>query len=99
MQAYGATLTGMIDIGRYPSGVDDRCEAVVDALARSRFSSKVSADVMRLKYAKLVINLGNAIEAMCAPGAAADELDLARQGRGPRRPARRRHRVLCRGGR
>lgn len=80
VQAYGATLSGLIDVGRYPGGVDDRCQAVARALGRSRFSSVARADVMRFKYAKLILNLANAVEAMCAPGPAADELmSLARE--------------------
>jgi 2-dehydropantoate 2-reductase len=74
VQAFGAKLTGVIDIGRYPRGVDERCEAIAAALAASRFHSRVRADVMRYKYAKLIVNLGNAVEALCAPGPDADEL-------------------------
>jgi 2-dehydropantoate 2-reductase len=80
VQAYGASLTGLIDVGRYPSGLDERCHVLADALGRSRFSSKARADVMRFKYAKLILNLGNAVEAMCGPGSAAEELtSLARE--------------------
>ena len=83
VQAHGAKLSGLIDIGRYPSGVDDRCRAVVAALGRSRFGSAARADVMRLKYAKLILNVGNAVEAMCGTvgsKSAADELTaLARE--------------------
>jgi 2-dehydropantoate 2-reductase len=74
VQAYGANLTGVIDIGRYPHGVDQRCEAIASALAASTFNSRVRADVMRYKYAKLIVNLANAVEALCAPGPDADEL-------------------------
>ena len=31
-------------------------------------------DIMRLKYAKLILNLGNAVEALCGPGERSDEL-------------------------
>ncbi|HEY1590235.1 MAG TPA: 2-dehydropantoate 2-reductase [Solirubrobacteraceae bacterium] len=31
VEAYGAALTGQIDIGRYPSGVDDRCRTLCEA--------------------------------------------------------------------
>jgi 2-dehydropantoate 2-reductase len=75
VQAFGANLTGMIDIGRYPHGVDERCEAIACALAASKFNSRVRADVMRHKYAKLIVNLGNAVEALCEPGPDADELE------------------------
>jgi 2-dehydropantoate 2-reductase len=68
VQAYGAALTGMIDVGRYPSGTDERCEAIAGALDGARFRSGVRPDVMRGKYAKLLVNLGNAVEALCLPG-------------------------------
>ena len=38
----------------------------------------LSADVMRLKYAKLLLNLGNAVDALCGPGDSSDELVDAR---------------------
>jgi 2-dehydropantoate 2-reductase len=65
VQAYATRVTGAIDIGRYPSGVDGRCEAVCAALRAARFESTPREDVMRLKYAKLLTNLGNAVEAIC----------------------------------
>ena len=78
--AYGTALTGMIDVGRYPAGVDRSSRSVAEALGQSRFESRQHADVMRLKYAKLLINLSNAVEATCAPGEAADQLtELARE--------------------
>ena len=78
--AYGTALTGMIDVGRYPAGVDGSSRSIVEALGRARFESGQRADVMRLKYAKLLINLSNAVEAMCPPGEAADQLtELARE--------------------
>jgi 2-dehydropantoate 2-reductase len=74
VQAYGASLTGIIDVGRYPSGVDERCRVLAAALSASRFSSQPRPDIMRFKYAKLIANLANAVEATCEPGAAAEEL-------------------------
>jgi 2-dehydropantoate 2-reductase len=74
VQAYGARGVGVIDVGRYPSGVDALCDEVVDALNRSEFSSKARPDIMRFKHAKLLANLGNAVDAICEPGPAADEV-------------------------
>jgi 2-dehydropantoate 2-reductase len=74
VEAYGTTLTGMIDVGRYPDGIDARCEQVCAALEGSRFTSRPVVDVMRLKHAKLLLNLGNAVEALCGPGEASDAL-------------------------
>jgi 2-dehydropantoate 2-reductase len=74
VQAFGTVLSGIVDVGRYPHGVDDACETIARSLSASRFSSQARPDVMRFKYAKLLVNLGNAVEAMCAPGDAASEL-------------------------
>ena len=73
--AYGAKATGIIDIGRYPDGADELCEELAAAFRASQLHSHVWPDVMRLKYAKLLLNLGNAVDALCGPGEASDELD------------------------
>jgi 2-dehydropantoate 2-reductase len=74
VEAYGTELTGMLDLGRYPGGVDARCEQVCSALEASQFSSHPVTDVMVLKYAKLLMNLGNAVETLCGPGDASEDL-------------------------
>jgi len=66
IEAYGADTTGHIDLGRYPEGVDRRCEEISAALAASRLDSHPVSDVMRLKYAKLMLNLTNAVGALFA---------------------------------
>jgi 2-dehydropantoate 2-reductase len=90
VQAYGSALTGVIDIGRYSSGVDERCRRVFGALSESRFSSEPRPEIMRHKYAKLIANLANVVQAVCGPDdEAADKLaELAREeGRGVLRAA------------
>jgi 2-dehydropantoate 2-reductase len=65
VEAYGAKASGIIDIGRYPDGVDQLCEQLAVALGASQFESTPRPDIMRLKYAKLILNLGNAVGALC----------------------------------
>jgi 2-dehydropantoate 2-reductase len=74
VQAYGAALAGAIDIGRYPSGVDERCRKICDALASGPFRSQPQKDIMRLKRAKLIGNLANAVEVVCGSGESAGRL-------------------------
>jgi 2-dehydropantoate 2-reductase len=62
-------VAGILDVGRYPSGVDEVAREVAAALSSSGFSSEAVPDVMRRKYAKLLMNLGNALDAACGPGA------------------------------
>jgi 2-dehydropantoate 2-reductase len=64
VEAYGAKASGIIDVGRYPTGADDRCEAICAALSGSQIYSEPNVDVMRRKYAKLLRNLGNAVGAL-----------------------------------
>jgi 2-dehydropantoate 2-reductase len=75
VQAYSMPLTGGIDVGRYPRGVDATCEMVTAALSEARLSSLARPEIMPWKYAKLLMNLGNVIEALCGPAADDDELD------------------------
>ena len=56
---------GVLDIGKYPTGVDATAKAVAAALAEAGFSSRPDAAIMRQKYAKLLANLGNAVQAAC----------------------------------
>lgn len=68
--AYGHPHSGMLHVGRYPQGVDDRARQMVADLAKSGLVAPATPEVMRWKYGKLLGNLGNAIEALCerAPG-------------------------------
>jgi 2-dehydropantoate 2-reductase len=75
--AQSAPVSGLLDIGCFPSGLDERAEAIAVALNASTFHSVPRRDVMRWKYTKLVMNLANSIEATVAPGPAVG--DLAKQ--------------------
>jgi 2-dehydropantoate 2-reductase len=69
VQAFSVPLTGLLDVGRWPQGTDELASALAAAFAASTFSSHAIPDIMRWKYAKLLTNLGNAIEAVCGPSA------------------------------
>ncbi|MBV9097504.1 MAG: ketopantoate reductase family protein [Frankiaceae bacterium] len=64
VDAQGSPYSGLLDLGRYPDGVDDRAVAVAAALSASGFVSAPEPRVMRWKYAKLLRNLGNSLEAL-----------------------------------
>lgn len=60
-----APLTGMLHLGRYPHGTDATASRIAAGLETSVFlRAPVTEDVMRWKYAKLLTNLGNAVEAL-----------------------------------
>jgi 2-dehydropantoate 2-reductase len=69
VQAFGTPFTGILDLGRYPSGSDGLSEQLATAFRASTFDSRVRTDILRFKYGKLLFNLGNAIEAVCGPSA------------------------------
>lgn len=68
---------GILDTGCYPSGVDDTCEALCSALSRVGFSARPDPAVMRLKYAKLLTNLNNVLQAVTPMGP--ETRDLSRR--------------------
>ncbi len=82
VQAYGSRAIGVIDLGRYPSGLDPLCEEVASALEESGISSRARADIVRFKYAKLINNLLNAIDAICEHGPASEALTQRAQEEG-----------------
>jgi len=61
-----APIAGLLDVGCATGGVDATAEAVAAALRASTFESVPRPDIMRWKYNKLLMNLGNAVEALCA---------------------------------
>lgn len=54
---------GMFDIGRFPNGMDADDERLVAAFAGSMIEPFPTADVMAQKYSKLIMNLGNIVQA------------------------------------
>jgi 2-dehydropantoate 2-reductase len=72
VEAQGAPLAGMLHIGRYPSGTDAMASRIAADLVKSRFLALMTANVMRWKYGKLLVNLGNAVDAVCGRDAGPD---------------------------
>ncbi len=67
IRAHRSPIAGILDLGRYPSGVDATAARVAAGLSGAGFLSEAKPDIMRWKYKKLLLNLGNAIEAICGP--------------------------------
>lgn len=57
--------TGILDLGRYPSGTDELMAEVAKVLQNSDFSARTEENIMRWKYLKLLINLDNSLQALC----------------------------------
>lgn len=67
-------VPALLDVGRFPSGVDATAEAIAADLVAAGMLSEPRAEIMAWKYRKLMNNLGNGADAACVPGEAADEL-------------------------
>jgi 2-dehydropantoate 2-reductase len=74
VQSHASQLTGIIDVGRYPGGADELAEQLAATLRESRFDACARPDVMRLKHAKLLLNLANAVDALFEAGPQTDQL-------------------------
>ena len=58
-------VLGVLDTGRYPFGSDDYVDTLCGDLTASGFSATPDVEIMKLKYAKLITNLNNAVGAIC----------------------------------
>jgi 2-dehydropantoate 2-reductase len=75
-------IPGILDIGRYPGGVDDTAGSIAAALESAGFISEPRADIMSWKHRKLILNLGNGVQACFEPGPEADELQARARAEG-----------------
>ncbi|MEV5146419.1 2-dehydropantoate 2-reductase N-terminal domain-containing protein [Streptomyces sp. NPDC052727] len=67
VSAAGTPLTGVLHLGRLPHGTDDTARRIAADLTDAHFEAPVVPDVARWQYAKLLGNLGNALEAVNGP--------------------------------
>ena len=65
VRVWTAPSSGLLDIGRYPHGLDDVAVQLAATLEAATFGSIPRDDIMSWKYRKLLMNLGNAVEAVC----------------------------------
>ena len=65
VRVWTAPSSGLLDIGRYPHGVDDLSVQLAATLDAATFDSIPRDDIMSWKYRKLLMNLHNAVEAVC----------------------------------
>jgi 2-dehydropantoate 2-reductase len=74
IDAQGTPYSGLLDLGLAPHGWDATAERIAADLSGCGFVSRAVPDIMRWKYAKLLRNLGNSIEALC--GHDLDDADM-----------------------
>ncbi len=74
VEAYSSAIPGLFDIGLASGEVDDTARDLAKQLGCGGFDARAVPNVMRWKYTKLLMNVGNAVEAMCGLDDAAIEL-------------------------
>jgi 2-dehydropantoate 2-reductase len=74
VQANSTPVTGLLDIGRWPAGSDEITTRVAEALRSATYHSEERPDIPRWKWGKLILNLFNAVEAVCGPGTRTGQL-------------------------
>ena len=68
VQAWSDPTTGLLDIGCYPYGTDSISQAdLLRSLALHGSTRCGRSAIGRWKSRKLILNLGNVVEALCAP--------------------------------
>jgi 2-dehydropantoate 2-reductase len=67
-------VPGILDLGRVPTGTTGLADAVSADLRDAGFESVARADIMAWKHRKLLMNVGNGVDAACVESDAADEL-------------------------
>ena len=80
--AFGTPHSGICDIGRYPTGEDDATTSIAAALTGAGFATFVTAQPMKSKHHKLLLNLGNVIDAAIGKGASETEIFKAARAEG-----------------
>ena len=71
---HSGTPGGMLDLGQYPEGSDSTVAAVAGDITEAGFLCRADPKIMRLKYAKLLTNLMNSVQALCGLEAAAGDV-------------------------
>lgn len=65
---------GILDTGIFPEGIDDDARFIAETLSDVGFCARPDAQVMRWKYAKLLMNLLNVLEAMLTDFSASTDI-------------------------
>jgi 2-dehydropantoate 2-reductase len=74
IQCHARIKSGLLDLGCYPHGSDALAAEISRQLEQADISSRADPRVMRMKYAKLLMNLGNGLEAVLPEGETAHDI-------------------------
>jgi hypothetical protein len=79
VELWASPIPGVIDLGGYPQGSSEAADRVAGALRSVGFIAEVRDDIMSYKRGKLIHNLANVIEALCA--VTEEEMHIERRAR------------------
>jgi 2-dehydropantoate 2-reductase len=74
VEVFSSPVIGVLDVGRWPTGVDETALEMARLLGDSGYASMATQDIETLKWGKLLSNVLNALEVLCGPSAMSDEL-------------------------
>jgi 2-dehydropantoate 2-reductase len=74
VEVFSAPLLGVLDVGRWPTGVDATALEISGLLGDSGFASMSTEEIETLKWGKLLSNIMNALEVLCGRSAMGDDL-------------------------
>jgi 2-dehydropantoate 2-reductase len=74
VEVFSSPVLGVLDVGGWPTGVDDTAREVSSVLSDSGYASMATGEIETLKWGKLLSNVLNALEVLCGPSAMGDEL-------------------------
>jgi len=74
VEVFSSPLLGVLDVGRWPRGVDETAREMSELLVDAGFASMATEEIETLKWGKLLSNVLNALEVLCGPKADTDDL-------------------------
>lgn len=67
IEIFASPVIGVLDVGRWSTGVDERAIELSRRLSDAGFASNASEDIETMKWGKLLSNVLNAFEVLCGP--------------------------------
>ena len=74
VEVFSSPVVGVLDVGRWPRGVDETAREMSELLGDAGFASIATEEIETLKWGKLLSNVLNALEVLCGPNAGTDDL-------------------------
>jgi 2-dehydropantoate 2-reductase len=74
VEVFSSPVIGVLDVGRWPTGVDETAVELAKVLSDSGFASIATDEIETLKWGKLLSNILNALEVLCGRDAMNDPL-------------------------